>query len=124
MEEDFHIPYDIVFSILSFLTPEDILSCRLVAKEWKEICSKYEFLRKSCIGRYPSSKFKLQKDEKDEKNWIKISNTYIKHENNFWNKNYKSFTLKGHNSDILALSINQRSLLASGGKDSNLILYE
>lgn len=124
MEEEFQVPYDIVFSILSFLPPQDIISCRVVAKEWMEICKKYEFLRKSCVGRYPSAKFLIPKDEKDEKKWISLSNRYIHHENNFWNKKHDFFTLKGHTSDIISVSINQISLLASGGKDSNLILYK
>jgi hypothetical protein len=119
-----YYPTDIVFGIFSYLPPQDILSCSLVCKDWQEVSVKYNFIRFSCFGYYPSSKYEI-KDPTDTsaKNWISVSNKYIRAENNFWNKKYTEAKLPGHTSNVLCVSINHKGLAVSGGEDAKAILH-
>lgn len=121
-EEDYYLPHDIIFSILSFVPPETLFSASRVAKEWNEIILKHNFWRKSCIGRYTSSKFEQKLTSPQQ--WRTLSKKYVQFESNFWKKKSKQMDIMGHSDEVLCISMNHIGLCASGGADSQLLIHK
>jgi hypothetical protein len=120
MSEEFF--EDVVFTIFTFASPEVLYSAISVCRDWRNLVFKYNFFKKSILGRYPSSHFDMEKKEDNDKNWMKIGKKYVSYENNYWNKNFVQVNLEGHTDQVLCVSLNQVNMCASGGSDSKLVI--
>lgn len=112
---------DIIFSILSFVPPETLFSASIVSKEWNEIILKHNFWRKSCVGRYTSSKFEKLSSPQE---WRELCKKYVQFETNFWKKKAKQMDIIGHTDEVLCVSMNHLGICASGGADSQLWIHK
>ena len=120
---------DVVFTIFTFSSPEVLYSAQGVCKDWRYVIQKYDFFKKSILGRYPSSRFEKiildsTKKEIKEETWKEIGKKYVTYEKNYWKKNYEQQNLVGHTDEVLSVSLNQKNLCASGGADSKLLIYK